>query len=138
MSNFPGSFDKDSFVVTSMLWPSTLVVITLFNTLHGEADALMRQRLRFFSIAFLACFTWQFLPAVWAPTLTSIALLCILNNQSSIMRILGSGYSGMEPQICYARYLTLCVGYGLFDLSLDWSVIGASGGLYTPFWASLK
>lgn len=82
-----------------MVWPSTLVVITLFNTLHGEADALMKKRLRFFSIAFLACFTWQFLPAVWAPTLTSIAFLCILDNNSPVMRILGSGYTGKSPQL---------------------------------------
>jgi hypothetical protein len=35
---------------------------------------------------------------------------------------MGSGYSG----------------FGLFNISLDWSVLGAVGGLVTPFWASLN
>ena len=35
------------------------------------------------------------------------------------MRTMGSGYNGA----------------GMFNFSLDWSSIGASGPLYTPFWA---
>lgn len=44
--------------------------------------------------SFLGIFSWQFLPAVIFPTLTSIATLCLINNQSLVMRILGSGYDG--------------------------------------------
>ena len=92
-----------------MVWPSTLALVSLFNTLHGDSDILTTQRLRFFSLAFLGCFAFQFLPALFAPGLTSIATLCILNNSSSTMRVLGSAYSG----------------FGIFDISLDWSVIGS-------------
>jgi hypothetical protein len=61
-------------------------------------------------------FAWQFLPGLFAPTLTSIALLCLIDNSSKTMRVLGSGYRG----------------FGLFCVSLDWSTISGMGGLYTP------
>lgn len=69
--------------------------------------------------SFIGIFGWQFLPAVVFPTLTSIAVLCLINNQSLLMRTLGSGYDGL----------------GFLDFSLDWSVIGGTGALYTPFFA---
>ena len=51
---------------SKMVWPSTLVPISLFNTLHGtekNKQALTSLRLRFFKIAFLGIFAWQFLPS---------------------------------------------------------------------------
>ena len=77
------AIQRSLMVVRSMLWPSTLALVTLFNTLHGDSQSLTRQRLRFFYIAFLACFAWQFMPALFAPGLTSIAVLCIVDNVSS-------------------------------------------------------
>ncbi|KAJ9099235.1 hypothetical protein QFC21_004115 [Naganishia friedmannii] len=59
---------------------------------------------------------------VFFPTLTSIATLCYLNNNSWLLRTLGSGYSGL----------------GMFNFSLDWSTIGSNGPLYTPWWAQLN
>lgn len=79
---------------TAMVWPSTLVIVTLFNTLHGTEGALTQRRLRFFTVAFVGGFVWQFFPAVFAPLLTSIAVLCLIDNSSSAMRIFGSGYQG--------------------------------------------
>lgn len=67
-------------------------------------------------------FLWQFLPTVVWPTLTSIAVLCLINNQSWVLRTLGSGYDG----------------FGFLNFSLDWSVIGYSGALFTPLFASLS
>ncbi|SCZ87829.1 BZ3500_MvSof-1268-A1-R1_Chr2-3g05297 [Microbotryum saponariae] len=107
---------------TAMLWPSTLVYVTLFETLHGGAKESIKEtkdRMKFFTYNFLGIFSWQFLPALVFPTLTSIAVLCIMNNQSLIMRTLGSGYDG----------------FGFLCFSLDWSVIGGTGALYTPFFA---
>ncbi|GAA6026094.1 hypothetical protein JCM8202_002520 [Rhodotorula sphaerocarpa] len=107
---------------TVMVWPSQLVTVALYETLHGGSSDQIRQakeRLRFFLRSFLGIFTWQFFPTVIAPTLSSIALLCILDNRSSILRTLGSGYDG----------------FGMFDFSLDWTVIGGTGALYTPFFA---
>lgn len=75
-----------------------------------------------FARSFVGIFSWQFLPAVIFPTLTSIAVLCLINNSSLVMRTLGSGYDG----------------FGLLDLSLDWSVVGGTGALYTPFFAQVR
>ncbi|GAA5958951.1 hypothetical protein JCM3765_000782 [Sporobolomyces pararoseus] len=107
---------------TAMLWPSQLVTVSLYNTLHGKDEEDVKetkQRMKFFSYSFCSIFGWQFIPSVIFPTLTSIAVLCLINNQSWVMRTLGSGYNG----------------FGLLDFSLDWSVIGGTGALYTPFFA---
>ncbi|CAH7675322.1 OPT family small oligopeptide transporter [Phakopsora pachyrhizi] len=113
---------------TKMVWPSSLVTVTLYNTLHGiagdgeESQRFMKDRMRFFSIVFILIFIYQFLPSVIAPTLTSISILCIINNRDALMRVLGSGYTGA----------------GLLTFSLDWTVIGSAGSLFTPFFASLN
>ncbi|BGP25943.1 hypothetical protein JCM10295v2_004886 [Rhodotorula toruloides] len=107
---------------TQMLWPSQLVTVTLYETLHGGKKVQRLSdisQMRFFRRAFLAIFSWQFLPSVVFPGLSSIAVLCILNNRSWIMRTLGSGYNG----------------FGWFVGSLDWSVVGQVGPLYTPWFA---
>ncbi|GAA6030608.1 hypothetical protein NBRC10512_007749 [Rhodotorula toruloides] len=107
---------------TQMLWPSQLVTITLYETLHGgkkDQRSSDSSQMQFFRRAFLAIFSWQFLPSVIFPGLSSIAILCILNNRSWIMRTLGSGYNG----------------FGWFVGSLDWSVVGQVGPLYTPWFA---
>lgn len=80
-----------------MYWPSTLVLVTLFETLHGGAKSSLAEtsdRMRYFTYAFIGIFFWQFVPAVVFPTLTSIATLCLVDNESSVLRILGSGYDG--------------------------------------------
>lgn len=80
-----------------MLWPSQLVTVSLYQTLHGKDEEDVKetkQRMRFFSTTFTSIFAWQFIPSVIFPTLTSIAVLCLVNNQSHILRTLGSGYNG--------------------------------------------
>jgi hypothetical protein len=65
--------------------------------------------------SFLGALSWQFVPAVIFPTLSSIAVLCLINNWSFVMRTLGSGFDG----------------YGFLVFSLDWTVIGGVGPLFT-------
>ncbi|OCF35596.1 OPT family small oligopeptide transporter [Kwoniella heveanensis BCC8398] len=111
----------------AMYWPSTLVTVQLFTTLYSTsssllsaaAQALTTKRLRVFMVMFLMTFIYQFLPFLLFPTLTSVSILCLINNESWWMRTLGSGYSGL----------------GMMDWSFDWSSIGSSGPLYTPYWA---
>jgi len=115
--------------VPSMYWPSVLVTVQLFTTLYpapetstGRSTAqrqIVTKRFRVFLLVFIATFVYQFFPMLLFPTLTSIATLCLINNGSWWMRTMGSGYNGA----------------GMFNFSLDWSSIGASGPLYTPFWA---
>ena len=111
----------------AMYWPSTLVTVQLFTTLYSSSSSTLsraaalatRDRLRVFIFVFLVAFCYHFLPFLVFPTLTSIAVLCLINNQSWWMRALGSGYKGL----------------GMFDFSLDWSSIPSPGPLYTPYWA---
>ncbi len=110
-----------------MYWPQCLVTVQLFTTLYSHtssslskaAQILTRQRLKVFMLVFLATFLYQFLPLLLFPTLTSVSVLCLIDNRSWWMRTLGSGYTGL----------------GIADLSFDWSSIGSSGPLYTPYWA---
>lgn len=117
--------------VPSMYWPSVLVTVQLFTTLYptqtqtatAGQTAVQRQlvtkRFQVFLLVFVGTFTYQFFPMLLFPTLTSVATLCLINNQSWWMRTLGSGYNGA----------------GLWNFSFDWSSIGTSGPLYTPYWA---
>ncbi|KAL7420969.1 hypothetical protein Q5752_003853 [Cryptotrichosporon argae] len=109
----------------AMYWPSTLVTVQLFTTLYTSTAAssvaalLTKRRLNVFLALFLATFIYQFFPFLLFPTLTSVSLLCLANNESWWMRTLGGAYRGL----------------GMLDFSFDWSSIGSSGPLYTPFWA---
>lgn len=116
---------------TNMVWPSSLVVMTMYNTLHSRSSGmssfrppaedrlLMAKKFKFFSVVFVLITLYQFIPTVFAPTLSSIAVLCLINNRSTFMRVLGSAYTGV----------------GMFSLSFDWAVI-TSISLQTPFYSS--
>nr|ODN90504.1 OPT family small oligopeptide transporter [Cryptococcus depauperatus CBS 7841] len=111
----------------TMYWPSTLVTVQLFTTLYSSSSAslsiaqriITRARFRVFAIVFLGIFVYQFFPFLLFPTLTSVSVLCMIENRSWWMRTLGSAYQGL----------------GIMDFSFDWSSIGSSGPLYTPYWA---
>lgn len=115
--------------VPSMYWPSVLVTVQLFTTLYptpatssGQSTAqrqIVSKRFRVFLLIFIATSVYQLFPMLLFPTLTSVAALCLLNNESWWMRTLGSGYNGA----------------GFLDFSVDWSSIGTSNPLYTPYWA---
>lgn len=105
----------------SMVFPSALVTVSLFNTLHDDVSLKTQKRMRFFLITFAAIFVYQFIPTTLFPTLSSIAVLCYFH-RSRITQILSSGYKG----------------FGIANLSFDWNVLGNSGPLYTPWWASLN
>ncbi|BEJ15101.1 hypothetical protein CspHIS471_0408680 [Cutaneotrichosporon sp. HIS471] len=109
----------------AMYWPSTLVVVQLFTTLYDTAATnkaarkLTNRRLHVFLAVFIFTFLWQFLPFLFFPMLTSVAVLCLVNNENWWMRTFGGAYTGL----------------GMLDFSFDWSSIGTSGPLFTPPWA---
>lgn len=105
----------------SMVYPSTLVTVSLFNTLHDTESSLTRKRMRFFLLVFGGIVLYQFLPTTLFPTLSSIAVLCYVH-RSRVTQILSSGYRG----------------FGILNFSLDWNVVGASGPLFQPWWAALN
>ncbi|WFD47616.1 hypothetical protein GLX27_002268 [Malassezia furfur] len=105
----------------SMVYPSTLVTVSLFNTLHDTESSLTRIRMRFFLLVFGGIFVYQFLPTTLFPSLSSIATLCYVH-RSRVTQILSSGYRG----------------FGILNFSFDWNVVGSSGPLFQPWWAALN
>ncbi|CAG8704121.1 2547_t:CDS:10, partial [Acaulospora morrowiae] len=105
----------------NMLWPSNLVFSSLFSTLHGSISDTS-DKLKFFTVAFISMFIWQFFPQFIFPWLTSISLLCLVKPFNKDAILLGSGYRGL----------------GILNFSLDWNAIGQPGPLYTPWWAQIN
>ncbi|KAF9961218.1 hypothetical protein BGZ65_011027 [Modicella reniformis] len=103
---------------SAMVWPATLVNVSLYNTLH-EHKVLTRwfTRMQLFWYAFFIIFLYQWLPKMFMPILSSMALLCWINPSSNVLRKLGSGYTGL----------------GIGSISLDWSIIYGVRPLYTPW-----
>ncbi|RKP26649.1 OPT oligopeptide transporter protein-domain-containing protein [Syncephalis pseudoplumigaleata] len=113
------------FLVTpaNMIWPSNLVQVALYNTLHGSEPANRgMKRQTFFLVVACGAFVYQLLPFYIAPVLSSMAILCWIAPKNGVAQLLGSGYRGL----------------GMLDLSFDWSAIGSFGPLYTPWWAQLN
>ncbi|KAJ1560022.1 hypothetical protein HK405_008508 [Cladochytrium tenue] len=121
----------------AMLWPANLSTIALLKSLHAYAPALAdplkykeeievhRSRFRFFWVATLCVFAWQWVPGYFAPLFAAVSVLCYAAPQSSrpdVVRALGSGYGGM----------------GLLSVTLDWSLVTLFAPITTPLWALLN
>ncbi|XP_052191094.1 oligopeptide transporter 4-like [Diospyros lotus] len=106
-----------------MWWPSTLVQISLFRTLHEKEDTDGKRvtRAKFFVIAMTCSFLWYLVPGYFFQTLQSISWVCWAFPHSVTAHQLGSGFSGL--------------GFGAF--SLDWSAIASFlfSPLISPFFA---
>ncbi|KAI8576592.1 hypothetical protein K450DRAFT_256344 [Umbelopsis ramanniana AG] len=122
---------------TAMLWPSTLPSVSLFNTFHEkdpyllgdrdeEKDQEERQgmsRMRFFLIVFACTFVYELFPTLIFPVLSSVAVLCLIGGPGNmVLASLGSGFSGV----------------GILNFGLDWNAAGATGPLFTPWWAQVN
>ncbi|KAJ4836180.1 hypothetical protein Tsubulata_044062, partial [Turnera subulata] len=106
-----------------MWWPSTLVQISLFRTLHEKEDKDEQRisRVKFFGIAMLCSFLWYLFPGYLFQTLQSIAWVCYVFPRSVTAHQIGSGMKGL----------------GIGALTLDWSTVASFLGspLLTPFFA---
>ncbi|KDQ55449.1 hypothetical protein JAAARDRAFT_133924 [Jaapia argillacea MUCL 33604] len=115
------------FLVTppSMIWPNTLVVCALYNTLHsqtyagiGRHDGLSRER--FFTYAFIGAATWYLLPGYLFQALSVFDWVCWLAPANIVVNQLFGYQSGL--------------GFSL--LTFDWNQIAFIGSpLATPWWA---
>ncbi|KAI5475579.1 hypothetical protein MNV49_001135 [Pseudohyphozyma bogoriensis] len=116
-----------SFVVfpTYIVFPNLVPTVNLFDVLHRDKDArAQKKRLRFFWIAFIAIFCWEWIPEFVAPLLTGISIFCLAKRDSPWFTRIFGGADGNE-------------GLGMFSLCLDWNYIGSGGSslgaLFTPF-----
>ncbi|KAI8801477.1 OPT oligopeptide transporter protein-domain-containing protein [Cladochytrium replicatum] len=112
----------------AMWWPANLPYVTLYTTLHSLGNKeLNRKRFRFFTKAFVIMFVYTLIPGWLAPSLTSVAVLCLAWGGPSgtldpFIAQLGSGY----------------YGGGVLNFTLDWNYIATLGPLYTPLWSQLN
>ncbi|RKP23547.1 OPT oligopeptide transporter protein-domain-containing protein [Syncephalis pseudoplumigaleata] len=108
----------------AMIWPSQLVNVSLFRTLHEAEEIRVGRmtRLHFFSIATLCSFAYYFLPGYLASFLSTISLLCYIAPSNKLANQLGSGSRGL----------------GLLAFSLDWNYVVSFllSPLSVPFWAA--
>ncbi|KAM7277666.1 hypothetical protein ACFE04_004800 [Oxalis oulophora] len=102
-----------------MWWPSTLVQISLFRTLHEEEEndkdkEYKMSRIKFFFIALVCSFCWYLFPGYLFQTLQSIAWVCWAFPNSVTAHQVGSGLSGL----------------GLGAFTLDWTTVASF--LFSP------
>lgn len=109
----------------AMVWPSNLVMVALFNTLHTRETLAPGQwtRQKFFAVFSVASFCYYWIPAYIFPVVTSLAWLCYINPSNVVL-----------------SQLTGSQGLSMGVLSLDWSTITAFLGspLITPYWAQVN
>ncbi|KAH9855546.1 small oligopeptide transporter [Lenzites betulinus] len=109
----------------SMIWPNTLVLCALFNTLHSQSYAGIGMRSglsreRFFTFAFISAALWYIVPGYLFQALSVFTWVCWLAPQNPKINALFGYHSGM--------------GFSL--LSFDWNQIAFIGSpLSTPWWA---
>ncbi|CAG8792267.1 15210_t:CDS:10 [Gigaspora margarita] len=105
----------------NMIWPQALVYTTIFNTLHGNTSQT-NDKIRFFTIAFISKFVWQFVPEYIFPWLAGASVLCLIDPHNNVVNVLGSVYKGA----------------GILGFSFDWNAIGEIFPLYTPWWSQVN
>ncbi|CAG8758232.1 9793_t:CDS:10 [Dentiscutata erythropus] len=105
----------------NMIWPKSLVYAAMYNTLHGNTSQT-NHKFKFFAIAFISMFVWQFVPEYIFPWLASAAILCLIAPNNTTIKTLGSSYRGA----------------GILNFSLDWNAIGQVFPMFTPWWSQVN
>lgn len=109
----------------AMIWPSNLVTVALFNTLHRREQLAPGQwtRQKFFAVCAIGSFLYYWIPAFIFPAITALTLLCYINPSNVVL-----------------AQVTGSQGLGIGVLSLDWNTITAFLGspLITPWWAQMN
>ncbi|KAK5805392.1 OPT family small oligopeptide transporter [Linnemannia elongata] len=109
----------------AMIWPANLVQVAMFNTLHKEEELLPGQwsRFKFFIVATIAMFIYQWIPGFIFPVVSSIAWVCWIDPKNHVLSQIGGAN-----------------GLGVGAISLDWNNIVAYLGspLVVPWWAQVN
>ncbi|KAL6544566.1 oligopeptide transporter [Orobanche minor] len=102
-----------------MWWPENMIAVSLFRTLH-EKEVRAKgglTRLQFFLVMFVSSFAYYIVPAYFAPSLSSISILCLIFKDRILPQQLGSGLHGM----------------GIGSFGLDWATANFIGNpISTP------
>ncbi|KAJ7678971.1 OPT oligopeptide transporter protein-domain-containing protein [Mycena polygramma] len=106
---------------SKMLYPATLPLVAMFDSLYKDA-AGSSKKLRLFWIAFIVIFFWEILPEWMFPLLTGFSIFCLANPRSQDFTRIFGGSNGNE-------------GLGVLSLCFDWQYV--SGGI-NPMTIPLK
>ncbi|PIA31234.1 hypothetical protein AQUCO_05100031v1 [Aquilegia coerulea] len=121
-----GLFRK--FLVDSpyMWWPSNLVQVSLFRTLHEEEVRPKRgqTRLQFFFLVLISSFCYYIVPNYLFQSITALSFVCWIWKDSVTAQQIGSGLSGL----------------GLGSFAIDWATVAGFVGspLATPGFAIIN
>ncbi|KAJ2272336.1 hypothetical protein J3F81_003096, partial [Coemansia sp. RSA 371] len=111
--SFAGLARKFLVYPAAMIWPASLISVTLFRTFHEIQDfGGKMSRTKMFWICFIGSFLWYFVPNFLIPALSYIALLCYMAPNNVIANQLGDSYNGL----------------GILNFTLDWSTISSNMG----------
>ncbi|MCO5579657.1 hypothetical protein L7F22_033514 [Adiantum nelumboides] len=116
-----GLFRKYLIEPAHMWWPSTLVQVSLFRTLHEKGSSKGLSRSQFFYIFMIVSFAYYALPGYLFSTLTYFSWVCWIFPNSVLAQQIGSGLRGL----------------GVGSFSFDWAGISAYllSPLVYPFFA---
>ena len=104
-----------------MLWPMTLPVTTLLETIHREKH-VTKQRMRVWYIVFFSFFVWTIFPEYVFVVLTGVSIVCLADQNNLVITNLFGGASGNE-------------GLGMLSLCFDWNYIASFN---SPLWYPLQ
>ncbi|WAQ90992.1 hypothetical protein PtA15_13A392 [Puccinia triticina] len=103
---------------SKMVFPSVLPSVVLFKSMYSRSPE-SRDQISFFKKALLGIGLYEFFPIYMAPALQAVSPWCLtLPKKAEITQLFGGSMVGE--------------GLGFLSLSLDWTIIGAHGPLYTP------
>ncbi|KAJ5832835.1 peptide transporter MTD1 [Penicillium riverlandense] len=105
---------------TKMLWPMTLPISTLLESLHRD-KVESKSRLKVFYVVFTVLFFWEIIPEWIFPVLEGVSIFCLADQNNLIFTNLFGGASGNE-------------GLGFLSVCFDWQYIASTG---SPLWYPL-
>jgi len=114
---FAGLLRKTLVYPKAMLYPGSLPISTLFQTLHRDKKET-KLRLKFFYMTAAGIFCWEWFPEYIMPILVGINVFCLAKRDSLKFTNLFGGAGGNE-------------GLGVFGICFDWQYISSSC-LYMP------
>lgn len=106
---------------TKMLWPMTLPVTTLLETIHRN-KAETKRRMRVWYIVFFCIFFWEIFPEWIFIVMTGFSVFCLADQHNLVFTNLFGGASGNE-------------GLGFLSLCFDWNYIASFN---SPLWYPLQ
>ncbi|KAK5108447.1 hypothetical protein LTR62_008334 [Meristemomyces frigidus] len=106
---------------TKMIWPMTIPVSNLLETIHRDRTETKR-KMRIWYMVFFAVFFWEILPEYIFTTLIGVSVFCLADQKNLFFTNFFGGATGNE-------------GLGVLNISFDWNYIAP---FFNPLWYPLS